>query len=169
LKAEVLAAEESVLAAEKVLADASNEEAEMQMKLGEIRAVYEEAKRELDSLEERMTECSAELVGLKNERATMVKDAENAKLEAKKVSVTISRIRKERASAEKVVVSLLKKYPWIESEKGAFGVRGGDYDFEATNPSEASKQLKELKAEQESLVRIFVARVKCFDGLPFTI
>jgi len=155
LKQEVVSAEESVVAAEKVVAGASDVESEIQMKLGEVRALYEEAKRDLDSLEERMNHCSAELVGLKNERASLVKAAEGAKLEAKKLSVTISRIRKERASAEKVVVSLLKKYPWIESEKNAFGIRGGDYDFEANNTSEASKQLKELKAEQESLVSIF--------------
>lgn len=154
LQAEVVSAQEAVTAAEKALSDASNEEEEVQMKLGEIRAVYEQAKRELDSLEERMTHCSAELLGLKNQKAALVKAAEASKLEVKKLSITISRIRKERATAEKVVSSLVKNHPWIESEKSAFGVRGGDYDFEATDPSEAARQLKELKAEQELLVRL---------------
>ena len=49
---------------------------------------------------------------------------------------------------------MLMKHSWIESEKGAFGIRGGDYDFEATDPREVSKQLKYLKDEQDSLVRL---------------
>jgi structural maintenance of chromosome 2 len=48
---------------------------------------------------------------------------------------------------------MLKKFPWIQSEKEAFGVQGGDYDFESTNPSEMSIQLKQLKHEQETLGR----------------
>ena len=67
--------------------------------------------------------------------------------------MSISRIRKERQHAEKVVVSLLKNHPWIESEKSAFGVEGGDYDFKATNADAMSRQLNTLKGEQESLVR----------------
>jgi hypothetical protein len=48
---------------------------------------------------------------------------------------------------------MLRNYSWIESEMSAFGVRGGEYDFEATDPNEVSQLLKELKSEQDSLVR----------------
>lgn len=152
MKAEVTAAQEAVKVATKVLDDLTEEESTLQMKMGEVQAVYEVSKRELDELEERMSHCSAEIVGLKNERTKLVKQSDKTKLESKKLSVTISKIKKERANNEKAVSNLVKKYPWIDSEKSAFGVRGGDYDFEANNPKEASKQLKELKAEQESLV-----------------
>lgn len=152
LKAEIATAEEAVSAAEKVLTEATSEESEIQMKVGDIQALYEEAKGELDKMNERRTHCSAELVGLKNEKADLVKEVETIKLETKKLSLTIARIKKERSAAEKVVTSLMKQHAWIETEKAAFGVRGGDYDFEANNPAEASRHLKELKSEQESLV-----------------
>jgi len=89
---------------------------------------------------------------LKKAKANLVKLAEAAKLESKKLSVNIGRIRKERATAEKVVAGMIKKHTWIESEMSAFGVRGGDYDFEATDPVAATEHLNELKNEQDSLV-----------------
>jgi hypothetical protein len=55
-------------------------------------------------------------------------------------------------NAEKILKSMMNKYTWIETEKEAFGVRGGDYDFVETNPAEMSRHLKDLQAEQTSLV-----------------
>jgi hypothetical protein len=36
----------------------------------------------------------------------------------------------------------------------AFGVRGGDYDFDASDPKEVAQHLKILKSEQDSLVSV---------------
>jgi len=55
------------------------------------------------------------------------------------VQLTIDRIRKDRDSAEKLMSSMRKKYQWIESEMNAFGLAGGDYDFEATDPAQVSQ------------------------------
>jgi structural maintenance of chromosome 2 len=89
-------------------------------------------------------------------------------LEARKISVAIARIRKEQGNAERLVATMLKKYSWIESEKSAFGVRGGDYDFEETDPSETSKQLQALKNEQESLVSANETHVAHLDANYFS-
>lgn len=152
------AAQEAVAVASKAVEDASNEEEEVQMKVGEIRALYEEARGKLDSVEKKVQNVSAELVGLKNQRADLVKAAEEMKLESKKLSVSIARVQKERKGAEKAVASLLKKHPWIESDMSAFNVPGGDYDFQATDPTEVAKQMRELKAEQE----VLVSRTLCY-------
>lgn len=116
-----------------------------------MKALWDEAKAAQTKFEERITQFSSELAEIKRERANLTKKAEKCTLEAKKLTVSISRIRKERQSAEKVVISLLKNHPWIESEKSAFGVEGGDYDFTAANPDDMSAQLHALKSEQESL------------------
>lgn len=152
LKAEVAAAEEAVQVAEKALKDATEDENDIQMKVGDIRSRYEDAKKELEIFESRRADCSAELVKLKHHKEDLGKAAEKAMLEAKKLSVTISRIQKERIEAEQKVVSMKKKYAWIESEMSAFGVPGGDYDFDKFNPDEMAKELKLIKADQESLV-----------------
>merc|ERR1719251_834783 len=47
----------------------------------------------------------------------------------------------------------MNKYTWIETEKEAFGVPGGDYDFEETDPEKMSRHLKGLQAEQTSLAK----------------
>jgi structural maintenance of chromosome 2 len=156
LKAEVVAAEHAVLAAETALKEANDDEADRQMKAGEVKALYDQAKEEVDAVENRMAQCSSELSNLKHEKAAMIKKAEATFLEAKKLSVAIARIQKERSNAERLVATLLKKNAWIESEKSAFGVAGGDYDFETTDPTEMSRQLNGLKSEQDSLVRFFL-------------
>lgn len=150
---EVTVAKEAVLMAERSLRAASIEESESQMQVGDISVTYEEIRQELEELEQKMAECSAGVLDLKRAKADLMKAEDVAKLESKKLSINVLRIRKERATAEKVVATMLKNYSWIEGEMNAFGVRGGDYDFEATDPHEISQQLKALKTEQDTLVR----------------
>ena len=152
LKAELLAAEDALAVAERALEDSNQQESQTQMDVGETQAVYQEAREELDGLEKKMASCSSEVVELKRQKEDLVQEAEGVILEAKKLSVTIARIQKERVGAERVVSSLIKKHAWIESEKSAFGVPGGDYDFEATDPSDLTRHLKELRDEQDVLV-----------------
>lgn len=116
-----------------------------------MRATYEEAKAKRVEVEEEMTNCSAELVRLNRERTDLAKVVEEATLHAKKLSVASSRLQKEQEQAVKVVASMAKKHPWIETEKEAFGETGGDYDFEQNDPDEASRTLKRLQNETENL------------------
>merc|ERR1712028_63828 len=151
LKTDVITSEESVVAAEASLKEANEEEISKENVVGEVKDQFDEVKSSLTDFEERLSELSSDLMNIKREKAKLAKQAEKCNIEAKKLSVSISRIRKERQHAEKVVVSLLKNHPWIESEKSAFGVEGGDYDFKATNADAMSRQLNTLKGEQESL------------------
>lgn len=154
LQEEIQVAEEAVVAAEQAVEEAAKIESEQEGKVGQIRDLYEEARSELDALQDLMANCSAEIVALKNHLADKTQAKEEVASEAKKLAIKISRIEKERGGAEKTVSALLKKYSWIESEKKAFGVPGGDYDFEATDPSSVAKQMKELKQQQEQLVSL---------------
>lgn len=154
LKQEVTTATESVDAAHRALQATNIDEDNLQMKVGEAKALYDDAKAELDNFENCLAEYSSQLSELKHTKAALTKAAEKCTLQAKKLSVTISRIQKERAGAEKLVADLLKKNIWIESERSAFGVAGGDYDFTATDPSQMSKQLQALKSEQDALVSL---------------
>jgi structural maintenance of chromosome 2 len=155
LQNEVRVAKDAVLVAEQTLHLATIDESESQMHVGDISASYEETRQELDELEQKMTEYNAGVSDLKRAKANLLKAAEAAKIESKKLSVNVLRIKKERASAEKIVASMLKNYGWIEGEMNAFGVRGGDYDFEATDPNEVTSQLKTLKNEQDALVSLY--------------
>ena len=151
MRSEVEAAVESVAQAELALKEATNEEESRQIKVGEVKALYDEARDSLTEFENQLAQCSSALSEIKRQKASVAKKAESCALEIKKLSVAISHIEKERHSAEKIVASLLKTHAWIESERSAFGVVGGDYDFQATDPGEMSRELKLLKSEQDSL------------------
>jgi structural maintenance of chromosome 2 len=157
LKVDVVSAEETVSTAEAGLLEANEEEMGKEIVVGEVKALWDEAKAAQMEFEDRITQFSSELAEIKHEKTVLAKKSEKCTLEAKKLAVSISRIRKERQNAEKVVVSLLKAHPWIESEKSAFGVEGGDYDFISTNADEMSTQLHALMGDQESLVSNFVS------------
>jgi structural maintenance of chromosome 2 len=122
------------------------------MKVGQLKVVWEDAKSELDEIEKKLKTCSHDLSAFAKERATLIQKAETAEIEAKKISIKITKFHSEHAKAEKFLRSMMNKYSWIETEKDAFGLRGGDYDFVETNPEEMSKHLKDLQTEQTSLV-----------------
>ena len=153
LKAEVIAAEQVVVSAEKALMESSTLESDLQMKVGDANSLYEEAKADLDVIEEQMSSFSSELSMLQCVKADLLKRVESLVLEAKKLNVHISKMEKERANAEKFVIAMMKKHTWIDSEKVAFGVEGGDYDFKATNLDQMSDQLSGLKTEQDALAK----------------
>ena len=152
---DVEVANEAVAVAEKALDSAKEEEASFEMKAGELKAVWEEAKAVLNELEKQLKACSQELGALSKQKAKLIKKAESAEIEGKKMSIKITKFHSEQAKAEKFLKSMMNKHAWIETEKEAFGVAGGDYDFEETNPEQMSKHLKGLQAEQSSLVSFF--------------
>ncbi|KAL7563201.1 hypothetical protein ACA910_014475 [Epithemia clementina (nom. ined.)] len=153
LRSEVEAAQDVVSVAEKTVVASNNKESDLEMQVGEVRALYEEANGALESVKKQMENYSSDLVSLNRERSDLLKEMGEADLEVKKLTVTIARIQKERVAAEKAVVSMQNKYPWIASEMSAFGVKGGDYDFDAHNPNAASHTLQKLKEETEDLSR----------------
>ncbi len=138
------------------------------MKVGQLKVAWEDAKSKLDEIEKKLKTCSQDLSAIAKERAKLIQKAETAEIEAKKMSIKITKFHSEHVKAEKVLRSMMNKYAWIETEKDAFGVRGGDYDFVEINPEEMSKHLKDLQAEQSSLVCscilfLFVSRL--FDSI----
>ncbi|KAL7495631.1 hypothetical protein ACHAWT_004080 [Skeletonema menzelii] len=150
---DVNAACDAVTVAEKALDAAKEEETDTEMKVGELKAVWEEAKAVLDELEKKLKSCSNEISLMSKEKSKLIKKAESAEIEGKKMSIKITKFHTEKGKAEKFLKSMLSKHSWIETEKDAFGVTGGDYDFEETNPQEMSTHLQALKAEQASLAK----------------
>lgn len=147
------AAMEAEVVAAKALSEETMREKEFQVKVEELQSLYEEAKQDLDRMNDLMANRSTEIAGLKSRKSSLAKDEDSIRLESKKLSLALLNLKKERSASENIVTSLLKRHPWIETEKAAFGMRGGDYDFEANNPSKAQKRLKDLRADQEALVR----------------
>jgi Chromosome segregation ATPases len=151
LQAEVVAAKEAVKIAEKVLDDANRSESDLQIKVGLIKAKYDEAKTATKNIEDKMTEVSSALKNLGQQKLSLTKKAENSQLEAKKMSIQVSKHKKESDTAEKVIATLTNKFEWIDECKDEFGVAGGDYDFSVYDVGEMSQELEELQSKQTSL------------------
>lgn len=147
----MVAAKEAVNIAEKVLDEANRNESDLQIKVGLIKAKYDEAKAATKNVEDKMTEVSSALKNLGQEKLSFTKKAESSQLEAKKLSIQVSKHKKESGTAEKVIASLTNKFEWIEDCKDEFGIAGGDYDFNVYDVGEMSQELEELQSKQTSL------------------
>ena len=152
LAAELSAAKQAVETATKSLDDAKTSEEGMEIRVQEANSRYSDAQTALEEAGQKMEEFSSEISGLKREKADLIKKVESLELEAKKILVAVARITKEKANAERVVATMLKKHAWISSEMDAFGVAGGDYDFSVMDHDELAGKLRNLKDEQEELV-----------------
>jgi len=150
---DVESAKQAVAVTEKALDTAKEEEASFEMKAGELRAIWEDAKAVLHELDKKLKACSQELSSLSKQKSRLIKKAESAEIEGKKMAIKITKFHSEHAKAEKFLRIMINKHAWIETEKEAFGVAGGDYDFEETNPGQMSKHLRGLQAEQSSLAK----------------
>ena len=153
LSNDLKSAMEADVVAANALSEETMQEKEIQAKVETLQSLYEEAKQDLDSMNDLMANRSTELAGLKSRKSSLAKEEDTIRLESKKRSLALLNLKKERSASENLVTSMLKRHPWIETEKAAFGMRGGDYDFEANNPSKAQKRLKDLRADQDALVR----------------
>jgi len=156
---DVKSAKEAVAVAEKALEAAKEEEASFEMKVGELKAVWEDAKATLEDLDNVLKTCSQELSALSKQKARLIKKAESAEIEGKKMSIKIEKFQSEHAKAEKFLKSMITKHAWIETEKEAFGVAGGDYDFEETDPEQSTRHLKDLQAQQLSIAKTINKKV----------
>ena len=72
-------------------------------------------------------------------------------LEARKLQHKLDICVKEAQGSERRLKSMLKEYPWINTEKQSFGVAGSGYDFESQDVEASHARLKELKGNQDKL------------------
>lgn len=153
LKEDCVAADEAVAAAQRAFITSEEIKEKHEITVNEQNNEYNEAKKQLGVFEEKVSSFKVTSRRLAKENDFLLKQKESATLNMKKLSVQVAQFHRMRSSAEKSVEVMLKKYPWIVSEKEAFGVPGGDYDFTNNPPREASAKLKVLKEEQEKLAK----------------
>jgi len=151
LLAEVAASNEAVNTAEKALNGANSNENDLQIRVGETKVKYDEAKTATGEVEAKMSSVSSELKDQAKDKASLSKKSEKAQLDAKKISIRISNHKKETNNAKRVIASISSKFEWIVESKDEFGVEGGDYDFNALDAEEQKDELKTLQDDQTKL------------------
>lgn len=93
----------------------------------------------------------AQVAALQAQRDEAVKRGGDAELELKQLEHRQGRLRKELKEAEGACRELIKRHPWIEAEKGAFGQKDGEYDFSKRKPSAVQAQYAKQQSQLDNL------------------
>jgi structural maintenance of chromosome 2 len=115
------------------------------------RGSYEAAKEALVAAQAEIARQTKEIKQLSSQRDKAQKAATNASLEARKQQHKLDQCVRDSKDAERRLADLVKKHPWIATEKAFFGVPGGAYDFSTVDMEQAQQRLRELKASQDRL------------------
>jgi len=115
------------------------------------RASHTDVAAQLEALKEELTKLDKVLADLSAELASNKTQREDKGLEQKRVSHKIQQLQKDDKDALVVVSKMEKEHPWIEKEKGFFGKKGTDFDFEANSYQDNKGRLDEISSQQKTL------------------
>ncbi|NXK62934.1 SMC2 protein, partial [Sylvietta virens] len=129
----------------------------------QVDALVAEVAKTEDSVERAQKELAKqkEVIAL-HDNAIKDKSAETVKyreqnnelqLKVKELEHSITKYQQEASDAAAKVAKMLKEYKWIASDKALFGHPNTPYDFESSNPKEASQKLQKLQEHTEKLGR----------------
>lgn len=107
-------------------------------------ATLTERRRAFDAFDE-------QVAALQAQRDEAVKRGGDAELELKQLEHRQGRAHKELKEAEGACRELIKRHPWIEAEKGAFGQKDGEYDFSKRKPSAVQAQYAKQQSQLDNL------------------
>lgn len=112
---------------------------------------HEEAKKATEVKQQELNQSNKAIKAAEKEREVLLKEAQTATLEGRKVEHKMNKWDKEFKEAQSATNRLLKTHHWIETEKQFFGQVGSDFDFAVKELNECKKRLSYLKADQDRL------------------
>ena len=123
----------------------------MSLQATECRDLFEIAKTAKISKEKEISNGSKEIKTLHTQKIQLDKAAEVAVCDVRKLQAKLEKWESDAKLAKKEMTSMLKEYPWIQTEKVYFGRKESDFDFESKNIDECKEELKSLKVQQDKL------------------
>lgn len=103
--------------------------------------------------EKEIASCSAEIKNLLKLRVTNEKAAEAAGVKSREILLSLQVWDRSAKDAKKHVAKLVETHPWIAREKEYFGLKEGDFDFEARDINVCKERYKEVKDQQDKLYK----------------
>lgn len=110
-----------IAAASTTVERLASEVATLEARVAEMRTKYEAARAELEEQRQAVAACDTELKALMAAKTKATKAATAAELKARKVEHDIARMRQDKSSSRTTVERMLKKHPWIETERQCVG------------------------------------------------
>ena len=116
-------------------------------------AKHRQMQETLNSKKSELKKLQKEIAGISKSITEISQKIQDSNIEATKIEGKLKRFNKDEKEALKSLKSMLKKHPWIESEKEFFGKPHTDYDFEGKDPDEAEERRKKLEEAQSQLAQ----------------
>merc|ERR1740124_1188146 len=150
-KATIATTEKEAKSALKALQAQQQADQKLTMQLEEMEKDISSAREQLEELRQRLKQQAKEI-----EKSSAAVDKKKAQFDAAAVElqpleVRLTREQKEQASAAATCRELLKRHPWMETERARFGVAGGEFDFAKRKPAAMRDALGKQSAQLESL------------------
>ena len=123
----------------------------MGKKVDACKGKYDAAKAAKAEKEQAIADCTKEVKALKDAKNRAEKEMEAANHNVLKATHKLQQWDQAAKDAKKNLAKLVKDAPWIEEVKHVFGVKGGDFDFEARDVDASQQRYEELKRTQDKL------------------
>ncbi|XP_014219096.1 structural maintenance of chromosomes protein 2 [Copidosoma floridanum] len=121
--------------------------------LDQANNVVKELQANVKAKKDAIHQHNIEIQKLHNKKENILKQAQEAELEIKKLNHEVAAIKNTATECKNKISDYLRKYEWIEQDQKHFGVRGSVYDFEAKNPEEMGQKARELEGLLAKLSR----------------
>jgi structural maintenance of chromosome 2 len=115
------------------------------------KAQFDAAAAKLQQQRETLGKYDEEVQSLNEACEALDKVCADGAVELKQLEVRLTRDQKEQTSAADTCRELLKRHPWMETERARFGVAGGEFDFAKRKPAAMRDALSKQLAQLESL------------------
>ena len=115
------------------------------------KAQFDAAAAKLQQHRETLGKYDVEVQALNEACEALDKVCADGAVELKQLEVRLARDQKEQASAAATCRELLKRHPWMETERARFGVAGGEFDFAKRKPAAMREALSKQSAQLELL------------------
>lgn len=128
------------------LTDLASGSSSIKEKVSEIKAMIKEQKDKINSQ-------NKELRQLQIKQDKLKKNSEELKLNLVKTNNAIEKLQQDNGAQIDKIQNMQAQYPWILEDHESFGKKMTRYDYEKTDPVEASRNLVKLIAEKDKLER----------------
>ncbi|KAK9829006.1 hypothetical protein WJX72_003368 [[Myrmecia] bisecta] len=137
---------EQLDAAEKGVTALQKEVDDLTARVAQAKAAYDVAAGQLAERRERLKQCDLQINELAHERNALTEKLTGLAVERKKLEHKLNNMQKRMDEAANVCTHMEQEYPWIASEKAHFSKAGGDYDWEAKDPNQATQEYLDAEA-----------------------
>lgn len=127
--------------------------AQMKVQVNATEEMYKKMQETLSVKKNELKKLEGEISGMNKSIADVTERIQECQIGSTKIEGKLKRFNKDEKEAQKSLKTLLKKHPWIESEKEFFGKPHTDYDFEGKDPDEAEERREKLEEAQAQLAQ----------------